>query len=464
MGNNLNYRWEPDEWNRETFEDFVTNFDILDYDWIQDEEGADKIDFKDTLLLPANRYRDKNWLLQFLSLVLYFNNYEDFSFKPMLLTLNFPVIQQNCDALGIELPPIPRTKDYIKYMMYYWDICVVWNEFQIENELSDAELCACIYDYARMLSNDKKEESVLPKPTNIWLVGAAKGDFDYLDSLGQGEAESDNELHIWQCNERTRRGDLIVMYCRSPRSYIHSIWRASSAGIFNPFDFYQCRTRVCDGVKIPNITIKELKEDSYLSQIPIVRKNLQGVNGVELSAKDYSEIQRFIKDRGDDISMFPKLFECETANFGDIKIEKDVEEKILIPFLRKIGYQDNDWTRQLSQKAGRGLKAIPDFVFFPKGEKHFESAPLVIEAKYDMFSMQERSNAFSQCLSYARMMRSKLMAICDKERMIVYALDSNGSSDRNCPIFEDHWVSIFNDEQVGNKLHKIIGKENVVNL
>jgi hypothetical protein len=297
----------------------------------------------------------------------------------------------------------------------------------------------------------------LPNPTNVWLVGAAPGDFKYLDSLGAEIGE--NPEQIWQCNEKTKRGDIIVIYCRSPRSYIHSVWRANSDGIFNPFDYYQCRTTVCDGILVPKITIKELRSDAYLSQIPIVRKNLQGVNGVELSPKDYYEIQRYIKDRGDSINMFPKLFETNAMDFGEIKIEKDVEEKILIPILHRLGYSDSDYTRQLSQKAGRGLKAIPDFVFLPQGEKHFASAPLVIEAKLDMSPMAERINAFSQCLSYARMLRSKLMAICDKARLVVFAVDANGSADRNNPVFEQHWTNIYTNEQIGAKLKQLIGKE-----
>ena len=212
-------------------------------------------------------------------------------------------------------------------------------------------------------------------------------------------------------------------------------------------------------MKIPPITIKELRADPYLSQMPIVRKNLQGVNGVELTPKDYSEIIRYVKNRGDSVKMFPKLFESNTMDFGKIKIEKDVEEKILIPILQRLGYRETDYTRQLSQKAGHGLKAIPDFVFLPRGEKHFASAPLVIEAKFDMSPMAERINAFSQCLSYARMLRSKLMAICDKERLVIFSVDANGSSDRNNPIFEEHWTNIYSNNLVGARLNKILGKE-----
>lgn len=436
---------------REEFEKFITDFDIVDIS--VDEEGNGNF-LEDRVMLPYNRYRDKNWLIPFLSMALYLNNPS--MYKPIFHQRRFPKIMRNCDVLGIELPPIPRTKDYKQYLMYYWDICQAWNDFQKENNLSDAEFCACLYDFAPMLITPTKPTE-LPNPTNVWLVGAAPGDFEYLDSLGK--TTEDNPESIWQCNEKTKRGDLVVIYCRSPRSYIHSIWRADTDGIFNPFDYYQCRTTVCDGVKIPPITIKELRADPYLSQMPIVRKNLQGVNGVELTPKDYSEIKRYVKNRGDNVKMFPKLFESNTMDFGKIKIEKDVEEKILIPILQRLGYCETDYTRQLSQKAGRGLKAIPDFVFLPRGEKHFASAPLVIEAKFDMSPMAERINAFSQCLSYARMLRSKLMAICDKERLVIFSVDANGSSDRNNPIFEEHWANIYSNNLVGARLNQILGKE-----
>ena len=144
--------------------------------------------------------------------------------------------------------------------------------------------------------------------------------------------------------------------------------------------------------------------------------------------------------------------------------EKDVEEKILIPMLKLLGYREEDWTRQLSQKAGRRLKAIPDFVFFPKGERHFASAPMVIEAKLDMSLVTEQQNAFSQGLSYAKMLRSSIMGICDKERLILYKVDNNGFADQNSPIFEEHWASIYGDSEIGAKLNQLIGREVIINM
>lgn len=409
--------------------------------------------------LRANVFRGKSSLVLELSLYLYIVHAH---FKPILFPYRYDLFLRNCDALGIELPPLPHTKDYKAFLMYYFDVCCSMNAFQDEYDMTDEEFCACFYGLAEKLCEESKQAD-LPKPVSVWLTGASGGDFKSLDEATRDDNKEEFNS-IWACNERTKRGDIVVVYCLSPRSYIHSIWRANTAGIFNPFDYYKCRTTVCDGIRVPNISSKDLKADEYFSNVPIVRKNLQGINGVELSAHDYSELLRLIEQKGGDISALPKLYESENVDFGEIKLEKDVEENILIPMLRKLGYNEEDWTRQLSLKAGRGLKAIPDFVFFAKGDKHFETAPFVIEAKLDMSLMREQINAFSQGLSYAKMLRSSLMGICDKERLIIYRVDSTGSVDRNAPIFEEHWASIYKDPVVGAQLNQLIGKEVIKNL
>ncbi|MDR2886363.1 MAG: hypothetical protein LBU95_06255, partial [Rikenellaceae bacterium] len=140
--------------------------------------------------------------------------------------------------------------------------------------------------------------------------------------------------------------------------------------------------------------------------------------------------------------------------------EKDVEEKLLIPLLTKLDYRETDWTRQLSQKAGRKEKAIPDFVFFPKGERHFQNAPMIIEAKYDMNSALERTKSYNQALSYARLMKSTVFGICDRDRLIIYK-ERCGTFDRFKPAFEKHWQSLRNGE-VFRQLKLLIGR-NVIN-
>lgn len=452
----------PEEWTKESFSQMMENLDMLmpqtddDGNPIYDENK--KVLFTNDIAVKKEDYRGKVSMLPWLSLLFYYSN--DW-YMPILLRRRFDIVQKNCDALGIVLPDMPRPQDHKAFFAFYFDVCQIWKEFQNENGLTDAELCACIYDFATMLY-EPKEKSELPKPTNVWLTGADKGDFTFLDSLGKdGDG---NEEHIWACNERTRRGDIIIIYCTTPRSHIHSIWRSEGGGFFNPFDYYHCRSKVCNGILTPPITFNDLRSDAYMSKVPIVKRRLQGINGIELTARDYSELMRMIGERGGDTSQYPQLFDGSDVDFGEIAVEKDVEEKILIPMLRKLGYTETDWTRQLTLKAGRKEKAIPDFVFFPHGEKHFESAPLVIEAKLDMAPVQEQMKAFKQGLSYARMLRSGIMGICDKERLVLYKVDKNGGADRNAPIFEDHWAAIYTDAESGAALNKLIGREVIVNI
>ena len=444
--------------NRDTFADFIASYDIL-FPYEDEDGNVQFLTDRHNTFIKANDYRKKASSTHILSLCFYY--FVGDLFFPILLPHRHDIFSERCSVLGIELPPVPRTKDHQQYCLYYYDLCKAIAEFRDEYNLTDAETCACIYDYASTLIDDDKNIPNLPSPTNVWLTGASGDDFKYLDALGNN-CEEYNPSNIWACNERTRRGDIVVICCLSPRSSIHSIWRASTGGIFNPFDYYHCRTTVCNGMIIPPIKTSEMKADPYFSQVPIVRKNFQGINGWELTAKDYSELLRMIEERGGNIENLPRLFDGSIVDFGSLDIEKDVEEKILIPALHRLGYTSENWTRQLALKAGRKEKAIPDFVFFPHGEHHFENAPMVIEAKYDMSSMVEFNNAYRQALSYARMLQSAIFAVCDKERLVVYRTGKGCTIDN--PTYENHWATIFADETEGAALKQIIGREVVTSL
>lgn len=441
--------------SRESFEKFVQCLELHHIG-----EVRNGISLNEELFIRQGDFRKLNSLMHILSTYLY-TSINSF-YKPLIYQSRFDIIQHNCDVLGIELPDIPHTNDYSTYMMYYYDMCVAFDKFQKENNLTDEEFCACLYDYAETLGEEEKVDTELPRPTNIWFVGASKTDMQRYKDGALNE-----DVQIWQCNERTRRGDIIVLYALSPYSCIHSIWRAKSGGFFNPFDFYQNRTTICNCHEIPTVSFKELKEHPYFMNLPIVRKNLQGINGVELTATDYQELLKLLQLKGSNISHLPQLTKITDWVKPEItkgNPEQQVEEKLLIPVLEKLGYVPADWSRQLEQKAGRGLKAIPDFVFLPHGELHMHNAPLVIEAKYDMSSSKEYDKAFRQGLSYARMLRSDVMGICDQSRLVLYRITNLGSADKTKPIYEAQWAVINTDVEIFNRLQKIIGKTVITNL
>ena len=404
-------------------------------------------------ILAQKSYREFCSLLPEISLVLYL--YGD-KFYPILFRENFDILIKSLDALEIPVPDFPVKSDKRGRLLLYNSLNNNITEFAEKYNLSREETCACIYDFALMNFNEEESKGEMPEPTNIWMTGASKEDFkSFL------EYPEDEYVNVWTCNENTKRGDIILMYVTAPLSCIQSVWRAETDGIYTPFSYYNSRATTTKGITFPSITLKELIDDPYFSQVSIVRKKFQGVNGINFSATDYKELQKLLVAKGFDVSILPQLYNPNLDFAGEIKSEKDVEEKLLIPLLAKLGYTEKDWTRQLSQKAGRSEKAIPDFVFFPKGEKHFQNAPMIIEAKFDMSSNMERTKCYSQALSYARMMKSSVLGICDKERLVIYKA-KDGLFARFKPEFEKHWQSL-NDEDIFRQLKLLIGKDIIKN-
>ena len=439
---------------KETLEDFYNRLiDTLELSEVcEDDAGEFYKPENSKPFVKRGDYKAIASLVPELSLFLYI--YYPGQFYPIIFPERFDYLISSFDVLGINLPPIPVSTNKRARLIFYLELCRQLAEFAGNYALSPAETCACLYDFAGMLESADTPHRDLPEPTNIWLTGGSKEDYDTFLKTPRKDATS-----VWTCNENTRRGDIIVMYVRSPHSCIQSVWRAATDGVFTPFNYYNGRTTVVDGTVVPKITLQELRQHEFFRDLPIVRKNFQGVNGVKLSAEAYSELQKILSLKGFDISILPQLYQPELAADVIVKNENDVEEKLLIPLLHKLGYSSGDWTRQLSQKAGRKEKAIPDFVFFPTGERHFQNAPLVIEAKYNMDSNAERTNAFNQALSYARMLKSPIFAICDRERIIVYC-EKNNQFDRFNPAFEKHWPSL-NSAETFNELRQLIGHDQI---
>jgi len=437
----------------EYFERLIDNLEIS---FVEENSEGEIVKIENERpIIKQKDYKTLCSILTEISLILYF--YGEFLYVPMLFREQFDIFMKILDVLDIPMPELPAKSNKRERLLLYNDLNKNITKFAEENNLSKAETCACIYDFAIVLLEEDDKQVELPEPTNIWLTGGSKEDYkSFLENPVKG-AKS-----VWSGNENTKRGDIIVMYVLSPFSCIQSIWRADIDGVYTPFNYYNSRTRATDGIVVPHITLNELRADPYFSKLPIIRKNLQGLHGVQFSATDYKELQRLLKDKGFDVSVLPQLFKPNLEISGQLSVEKDVEEKLLIPLLEKLGFSETDWTRQLSQKAGRKEKAIPDFVFFPKGEIHFQNAPMIIEAKFDMSSNIEKTKSFNQALSYARLMKSSIFGICDKDRLIIFK-EKNGYFDRFKPTFEKHWQNI-NDSETFRLLKILIGKEAINNL
>lgn len=330
-------------------------------------------------------------------------------FFPYLYINELFHLEKLADYFEIELPPIPKKPDYKARCMYYWELCKVFYRFRTENGLSPDELSAFMYDYAPNLLI-KEENAEIPKPSSAWFIGGL--------IKGYGEEWT---VGFWQSNKETKKGDILIHYETAPISAITCLWIAQVDGVIDPFAHYYSNTYISNKIDIPHISLKELKADKYFSKHPLVRKSFQGVNGWPVTGKDYSELLRMIEAKGFDISILPQIYAPSLPEGIIVENERDVEVTLLEPLLNSMGwYEHKDYIRQLPIHAGRGHRIFPDYALHYDNKLDEEKAQVLIEAKYHMKNNHEIESAFLQAFSYAKLLLSSVIVLCDKECILVY--------------------------------------------
>lgn len=369
------------------------------------------------IILKPNDYEVMLEYIPFFSMELNYK-YGDYFF-PYMYVDGFYDLNKLSDAFDIELPPIPKKSDYKARCMYYWELCKIFYQFRMENGLSPDELSAFMYDFVpNLLKTEIKEK--IPEPSAAWFIGGViKG---YCEHWTTG---------FWQSNKDTKKGDILIHYETSPVSAITCLWIAQTDGVTDPFFHYYNNTYIGDKIDIPHITLKELQADEYFSNHPLVRKNFQGVNGCPATGKDYAELLRMIEAKGVDTSILPQIYTPSLSEGIVVENEKDVETNLLEPLLNGMGwYGYKNYIRQWPIQAGRGHRIFPDYALHYDNKPGSEKAKVLIEAKYHMRNNKEIEAAFLQAFSYAKLLESSVIVLCDKDCILVYE-KKNGFS-RDC--------------------------------
>lgn len=258
---------------------------------------------------------------------------------------------------------------------------------------------------------------------------------------------------FWQSNQDTKKGDILIHYETAPISAITCLWIAQVDGVIDPFFHYYSNTYISNKIDIPHITLKELREDEYFYSHPLIRKKFQGVNGWPLSSEDYSELLRMIKAKGFDIDTLPKLYAPALLNNLSISCERDVEVQLLEYYLNKMGwYENKDFIRQLPIHAGRGHRVFPDYALHYDKKPDYERAKVLIEAKFHMKNNQDIEEAFKQARSYANILESSVIVLCDKQCLIVY--EKKESFDRDIYV-KYYWVELENPDKFNELKNKL---------
>ncbi len=327
-------------------------------------------------------------------------------FYPYLFALRLPDFISILNVLDISIPETPKRTDYESRFEYYWVFCQILGEIRTRFHLTHTETCVFVYDF--LPSIHSRQDVELHEPTQCWFIGGLIAPEDIKD-----------EATIWQVNKDTRPGDILVHYETSPISAITTIWQAQSDACIDPFFHWHCYAKIGNRVTVPHISLSELKENEYFSAFPLTKKNFQGVNGFRMESDAYQELLRMFQTKGADISLFPKLYAPDIVPNPDIVLEHDVEEWLIIPLLESLGLDGSqDYKRQMGIHIGSGHRVFPDIVvYYNEGQ---ETAEIIIEAKLKMRNRVEFEKAFLQARSYALCMKSRLIILCDEQKLLIF--------------------------------------------
>lgn len=410
--------------------------------WI--EEG---IIIGDDVILAENDFKSWAVYISFYSMILS-SAYPDYFF-PYTLDCEFYKIQHICEEFEIPIPDVPKKSNWEDRAIFYTDLCDALFEFRKAAGFSPYELFAFLYDFAPSVIKELIDKE-LPNPSKVWFVGANKNNFDFVDNAVA------NSFDYWQGNVDARRGDIIVMYCLAPRSYIHSIWRVSVDGFADPFFYFYSAVGISNPIKLDVvITHKGLKTNSVWGNSPLIRKNLQGINGSPIKYKEYLELLSMLEAKGQNIASFPIIKPTSKLDAEDLKDERAVEIRLIEPFLKLLKYKPEDWIRQMAVKMGRGERNYPDYCFGANRKRGEESARMILESKYEIKTQKDLQDAYFQAKSYALRLQAKKFVIAAKEGIWIF-MTKNGNY-RVDDHFNCNWVDIENPD-ILHKLKQMIGK------
>ena len=179
-----------------------------------------------------------------------------------------------------------------------------------------------------------------------------------------------------------------------------------------------------------------------------MRKNMQGVNGVELKPSVYNYL---VKKSGAQVNTLEYV---ETKSGGEYTREKDVEEKLIVPLIQKLGYGEDDYKRQMYVEIGNHNNTlIPDFVLQPNERRGSASAFAVIEAKRSIPDKKKLEDVMVQAKSYAKLLTARYCVVAAQEKIWIAERHDNYES----IVFEASWEQL-NDTDLFYDLEKMLGK------
>ena len=336
-------------------------------------------------------------------------------FLPYGFVGHYHFVPKIAETFGLALPPVPAKKEHLERWLYFGTFCAAFQEFRRANDLTLPELLAFMYDFSVNYVAEE-QDAELPEPRNAWLLigGVENGDLAELDA-----SEPASRTH-WQGNLDMRRGDVCVMYVRSPVSAVHSLWRVLEDAYEDPFFHYKHAVQIGWPVPLPRLHFRALVADPLLGENRYVKANLQGASGKALTHAEYERVLQLAATLGGVPADVPHFPVREVVKLADLANERDVEVKLVEPLLQRLGLSPTDWIRQLPVRMGRGERVYPDYAIGVSGVAPELRVRALVEVKYRAPGERAWRDAFLQAKSYGLRLGAAAIMTAAAEGVHVY--------------------------------------------
>ena len=337
----------------------------------------------------------------------------------------YHVLTAIADVFGIQLPTAPGQRDYAGRFCHYFEICRALQTVRKEMGWGREELCAFLYDYAPKAAGGLDwlwQE--LPPPRAAYVIGAAPEDkaFQKTDADAGGK-----DVFCWQGSPDTQPGDIILMYHWAPASRFASVWRAAAPGFVDPFfPQYRC-VYIGRPISIPGPGFRALKEDALFCNHFLVKTRMLRMDGQEITPSEYARILALGQQAGGNVACLPTLenrFEGGSSP-GHVGSERDVELCLLEPLLQRLGWDREQYVRQMPLRMGRSFTVYPDYVILPNFTPGHERGYWVVEAKKSIPSARQLETDCAQASSYALRLNARGFMLVAQEGVWTAARDDD---------------------------------------
>ncbi|MDA0745718.1 MAG: hypothetical protein O2954_04320 [bacterium] len=301
-------------------------------------------------------------------------------------------------------------------------------EFREAHNLEDWQMWAVVYDLGPRLL-PPAEPYPIDQPPRIWITAAGKENFATVDQ------QTGNDRDTWSINPKAKRGDIVLMYCLSPRSSIVAAYRCDCDAYRDPFNNWWTGvwTEITDKLEIPPLTLKEMKADPILSKWHMARANFQGMLQHQVPDDVWQRIKEITLTKDPETGRLLEEYAGSAEGIRslktDIASEKSFEDQALLPLLKILGWKLSSTLRrqyEMDIKVGSGppRRVRADLVGFRVSAEVL----LVIESKRRIRSEEELHAAVEQCESYAGKLRCPRFAVAAPEGVWIYDLQFPGQS------------------------------------